>query len=111
MKGDLFFIESYFNKLINFEELKIKTKRCFDEILQDEKSAIFEDCTEEEISKIKNSTIKYSDTYIFINNIGSFPFFRIKYDLYFEESNIPNFTYEVEYNVNGEILDDYFLEI
>ena len=111
MKVDLFIIENYFNKLINFEDLKIKTKGYLEQLIQDDKSIIFEDCTEDEIRIIKESTIEYEDTCIFINNVGEYPFFRIKYNLYSPKNNMLNFTYEVEYNVDGEFLDEYFLEI
>lgn len=109
---DLQIVENFFNKEFNFEELQINSLKYVEEILKEAHDDFFDDYAdnEHEISDLRKMRIEYDSTKLIINCEGVKPVFIIKFRLYRNMHDYPEYTYEVEYNTNGEFLDEYFLE-
>jgi len=60
----------------------------------------------------KDLEIEYVNTQLLINNhLRSSPFFRVCVQLNNPKTQIPIYQYEIEYDINGQICDDYFYNI
>lgn len=104
---DLNNIEELFLSLFDVEELKNRTRDSLLEYLKDE-----ETMSEFKVDLPINTTfemltIDYKDIVIHLSNmVREGPIFRIRYTLSFDGVKV--FWYAVEFDVNGNPIDDYF---
>ncbi len=106
-------IQDIFNKSYNFDSLKEKTQEYIKNIIADGKNNFLSE--EEdfiELDKLKNFIIQYNRTFLIINKcFRENPSFRLAFDLIDPDTDDTQYIYEVEYNILGELLDEYFLEV
>lgn len=105
-------VQDRFNNEFNFHELKEITYNYIEKILNESEDEFFYDYSknEKEIRELRKMRIEYDLTQLIINRMGCNPIFTLKFNLYKAKEETPNYTYEVEYNMNGEFLDEYFIE-
>ncbi|WBW95235.1 hypothetical protein [Oceanirhabdus sp. W0125-5] len=107
-------IEEKFNKHYNFEELKQYIINSTKELINNwETNYLFE--YKDELPNnltFKDLEIEYLCTHLIINNKTRIsPFFRVCVQLNNPKTDIGLYQYEIEYGINGEIYDDYFIEL
>ncbi len=110
--NNLIDIQEKFNNVFDFPKLKENTKKYIERVLTESDDEFFFDygTNKNEIQDLRKMRIDYELTQINLNREGSMPCFSLKYYLYCENEVSPQYTYEVEYNLNGEFLDEYFLK-
>lgn len=107
-------IEEEFNKHYNFEEMKQYIIDSAIELINNwESNCLFEDRDELPNDLAFNDLeVEYCCTHLIINNSTRVsPFFRVCVQLNNPKTGIGLYQYEIEYGINGEIYDDYFLKL
>jgi len=103
--SDLYDIEKQFDNMYNINELISNAFNIIESLKNDIDCAIYDDCNNEEIIDIRNSKVMYIGKEISINCVDMFPKFILKF--MFEGIN-KKYLYDIEYNLSGELSDDYF---
>lgn len=106
-------IEEVFNEEYRFEDLKKKAITNIENMLSDYENNFLIDSIDQLPKDImfKELRIEYRTTYIVLNKEnGAKPSFRLVFDLIEPKNHKELFTYEIEYNSNGEYSDDFFLD-
>ncbi len=107
-------IQDVFNANYGFNDLKEKSREYIKNIVVNYEnnflSEIFQDSPKSQ--KLNSFMIEYSKTYLIINKcLGENPSFRIVFDFINPDSGYAEFVYEIEYNIVGEFLDEFFLKV
>lgn len=107
-------IQDNFNTNFGFDILKEKSREYIKNIVADSEnnflSEVFEDSSMRQ--ELNNFVIEYSKTYLIINKcLGENPSFRIVFDFINPDSGYSEYAYEIEYNILGEFLDEFFLKV
>ena len=98
-------LEKIFDDIYNTDEVIETALHWIEEWKNDRSYAMYDDCSAEQIEEIRNASVNYIGKSIFINREGSFP----KFILTFRLNGAKNeYLYEIEYNLDGEVSDDYF---
>ena len=108
MNSKLHNIEEYFNEIFEMNKLVEDAVLMIHKIRLDDNSSLYEDTDLEEKYMIKQAEISYDGVEILLNREGMFPSFILKFIL---KGVKCHYLYEIEYNSQGEVLDDYFEKI
>ncbi|MGN9163741.1 hypothetical protein ACTNDY_00450 [Tissierellaceae bacterium HCP3S3_D8] len=107
-------LQDIFNEIYGFLNLKEKAQKYISEIVFDFENNFLGEVFKEpqEIYELKNFMIEYSKTCLIINKcFEENPSFRIVFDFIDPNNGYPRYSYEVEYNILGEFLDEFFYEV
>lgn len=105
--------EDSFNEAYKYELMKKNAIKNIRELLDNYKENFLQESINKLPEDVRFSELKiiYRATYIILNkDNGAKPSFRLVFDLVEPIDDKELFTYEIEYNSNGEYSDDFFLD-
>lgn len=104
-------IEMAFNEEVDFSNVLAKTTQYIKNTLLDSDNNFLSEDVTDGFYDFSSLRIEYDKTYVLIDEVeNNNPFFRLKFYLYKPDEKLPSYTYEIEYNCNGEFSDEYFLK-
>lgn len=104
---DLVDVQTSFNELFNFEDLKSMGYRYIHKkLLEGDTGLLEKDCIENSIS-YKDLKIAYKKTAILINEMveNGYPI-RLLFAIDDEDIYMPNYIYELKYNSDGKLMSE-----
>lgn len=98
-------IQQLFNENFNIEDIKVEVENGLQTYLDNHIFLREEFGNDIDVKKLR---AEYCNFQIFINTVSAIPIFRVRYNIYVKEENLPKFWYEMEFDLYGNIQDDYF---
>jgi hypothetical protein len=96
-------VQTLCNEIIDIERFKLETEEGLHTYLNNRQYL-----REEFGVDVDTFRIEYECYYLFINTFSNCPFFRVRYLVYVNEEDSAKFWYELEFESDGYIRDDYF---
>lgn len=106
-------LERAFTEEYGLDKLKEKTIEGIKNVLDNYENNFLKDSIEQLPQGVlfKELKIEYRTTCLILNKAnGAKPSFRLIFDLIAPQNGEELFTYEIEYNCDGEYSDDFFLD-
>lgn len=109
---DLLAIQEEFNKHYNFNELKEKSIKELEELLDDKDFLTDVDISLPHNLTLKDLKIEFISSKLILNDTTrTKPYFFMCMQLIDPKNCISYYQYDIEYGIDGDLLDDYFLKI